>query len=213
MIRRVTNVPVPEAGADTRDDDYPRWLALQTEDALGDLLRYSGVRPPEALRSRLTRCVLECALVSRCVAERVTPGQARSMVLALAVMHLLLNADTLLRLAPPWPPSGDELDVLREYAETGSWRQVRPEAEVTAARRRVQRRATARLPLADALLVGILRSAGGPDEAARALDLDDAAARRALAGAGRRWQVEVIRCVEEALHAVGLWPAAGARAL
>jgi hypothetical protein len=210
MFRRVTNAPTPEAGADTRADDYPRWLAQQTEDALGDFLRHSGVRPPQALRGRLTRCVLECALVSRCVAERVTAGQARSMVLALAVMHLLLNADALQRLAPAWPPAGDELDVLRDYAETGSWRQGRPEGEVTAARRRVQRRATARLPLTDALLVGLLRSTAGPDEAARALDLDEAAAHRALAGAWRRWQVEVIHCVEEALHAAGSWPAAPA---
>jgi hypothetical protein len=209
MFRPATNVPVPEAGADTQADDYPRWLMQQTEDVLGDFLRHSGVRPPEALRGRLARCVLECALVSRCVADRVTPGQARSMVLALAVMHLLLHADALQRLTPVWPPAGEELDVLRAYAETGSWRQDRPEGEVTAARRRVQRRATARLPLTDALLVGLLRSAGGPDEAARALDLDEAAARRALAGAWRRWQVEVILCVEEALHATGLWPDAG----
>jgi hypothetical protein len=188
----------------TRLPDYPLWVLQQAHETLLAFLDFSGVRITDALCVRLSRWVFAAAVVSKCVAERVGAAQARLMVLALAVNRLLTDGDDLRRVqpVPVWAGTA-ELDVLMEYCQTGSWKMDLPAEAVEPVRDQVRRLATARLVLADALLVGLLLTVRDWKDAVRVLDVEEEPAKRTLAGAWRRQQLAVLQVVEEHLHAAG----------
>lgn len=177
--------------------DYPLWLMEQTMDLLLDLLRGSAILLTAELGLCLARWTFGAALVSRGLVERITAAQARRAVLAPVIHGLLLLAEELTRVPPPpfaWGPR--ERAVLAEYARSGRWWMQESEP----VREAVYQEALFRLPVADALLVGLVPTASGVNEALRLLDLDEDAARAALGGACERLDGMVRQVVAEHLR-------------
>jgi hypothetical protein len=123
------------------------------------------------------------------------------MVLAPVIHGLLLLADELPRLAPPpFQPGPAEREVLVRYCRSGSWEMERPAERVDAVRDAVYTHALARLSARDALLIGLVPTAGGMDPALRLLDLDETTARQVLLDACRALERAVWQVVDEHLQ-------------
>lgn len=193
---------------DTRHPDYPLWLLAQTQDTLLALVRHSGVLLTEPLCADLASWVFGAAIVSKCVVDRIHVKQARLMVAALALTRLLSEGQPLHRREPErFEPTPAQLDILEEYARTGSWLQLpQPAGEVEVVRDALYALAVVKLSDGDALLVGLLRTLDDVNAARRALDVEEGLALRMLWGAWKRLQAEVTRAVEHCLRKGGRRP-------